>query len=313
MGTLAERLSRSDRAILLNRRRGRAIEQDVCRRLGIKETSRRLAQMEVAFSTIEGGRRQVHVVEVREPAGADAHLAYGIKAPHGSEPWGAEVASDLGIGPAVLDVSQDGVLVEEFFPEGLNIRYRRPGPEEYEPYAKALSRLLLAMMRTGEGKLLCHGDERSDHVFILGRGEDIQVRLIDWGRADTWPLSRFPEWGKDQFYWFHEHLSFEEPRIWTAFTASLAEGCPEPPGRAALGKAYMGFVGYQALGPADGAPEGSAARFLEFSVGCGRLELDLGWFNEFVEACRDLAGEELVQAYRSREAAAGGTPEAQVP
>jgi len=313
MGTLAERLCRSKRATLVNRRRALAIERDVCRRLGIKETSQRLARLQVAFSTIEGGRRQVNVVEVREPAGGDPPLAYGIKTPHGSEPWGAEVASEVGIGPAVLDVSQDGVIVEEFFPDRLNIRYRRPGPKEYGPCARALSRLFLAMIRTAEGELLCHGDERPEHLFILGRGKAIQVKLIDWGRADTWPLERFPEWGKDQFYWFYEHLSFRQPGIWKGFAASLTEGCPDPPGRAALSDAYMGFVAYQTLEVADAGQERLAARFLQFSIECGRLDLDLGWFNAFVEECRDLGGGELVQAYRRWEASAGGAAETEAP
>jgi len=313
MGTLAERLVRSKRAILVNRRRARAIERDVCRRLGLKETSQRLAALDVAFSTIEGGRRRVDVVEIREAGDEDPPLAYGIKAPHGSEPWGAEAASDLGIGPAVLDVSDDGVIVEEFFPDRLNIRHRHPLPEEHEPYAKALSRLFLAMMRPAEGDLLCHGDERPEHVSILGGGKEIAVKLIDWGRADRCPLERFPEWGRDQFYWFRAHLSFGRPGIWTAFTASLAAGWPDPPGRAALADAYMGFVAYETLDVDDPARDGWAARFLEFSVACGRLSLDLGWFNTFVQASRDLDGDELVQAYRRREARAREAAETETP
>ncbi len=222
---------------------------------------------------------------------------YGAKTRHGSEPWSAEKASDLGLGPAVLDVSPDGVILEEFFPEHLNIRHRRPASSEFCHYGRHLSGFFVAFIRVAEEELLCHKDPRPEHVFIIGEGEGIQVRLIDWGRARVWPFDRFPEWGTLQLFWFYEYLSFSEPAIWRTFADSLAGDFPEELGRGALAEAYGGFVRDQTRALGRSLRRGPGVRFLEFIVGCGRLELNAGWLNEFVEKHKGLSGEELARAY----------------
>jgi len=297
VGLLAEAIRRSKRAVSVDERRAAVIEQDVCRRLGIKEDDTRLGQLQVGIRSVAGGRRLVEVVEIREPGAKGPLAIYGAKTRHGSEPWSAERASDLGLGPAVLDVSPDGVILEEFFPEHLNIRHRRPASSEFRHYGRHLSGFFVAFIRVAEEELLCHKDPRPEHIFIIGEGEEIEVRLIDWGRARVWPFDRFSEWGRLQLFWFYEYLSFSEPEIWRTFADSLARGFPEELGRGALAGAYGGFVRDQTSDLGHALRRGPGTRFLEFVVGCGRLELNAGWLNEFVEKHKGLSGEELARAY----------------
>lgn len=297
MGLLAQAIGGSERAVSLDSRRAAVIEEDVCRRLGIEQDDEHLGRLQVDISTLAGGRRSIEVVEIREPGAKRPLAMYGTKEPHGSEPWSAETASALGLGPAVLDVSEDGVILEEYFPEHLNIRHRRPTPGEFRPYARHLSRFFVALIRVAEGELICHKDPRPEHIFIIGDGEEIQVRLIDWGRASVWPFDRFPEWGRVQFFWFYEYLSFCEPAIWRTFADFLAEDFPKKPGHRALADAYGEFVRDQARSVGRALRRTLGTRFLEFIVRCGRLELNAGWLNEFVENHKGLRGEELARAY----------------
>jgi hypothetical protein len=297
MGSLAQAIRSSRRAVSLDSQRAAVIEQDVCRRLGIEQDDERLGRLQVSVSTIAGGRRPVEVVEIREPGAATPLAMYGAKRPHGSEPWSAEMASDLGLGPAVLSTSEDGIIVEEFFPQQQNIRHRRLTSDQFRHYGRHLSSLFIAFIRVADEGLICHNDPRPEHIFIIGEGEELQVKLIDWGRAGVWPFDRFPEWGRLQFAWFYEYLSFSEPTIWRTFAESLVQDFPNRPGRDALAQAYGEFVGKQtsALGrPLRGS---LGTRFLELIVRCGRLDLNAGWLNEFVEKHGGLSGEELAQAY----------------
>ena len=297
MGLLAQAIYGSRRAVSADERRASIIERNVCRRLGTSEDSERLGQLEVSISTIAGGRRSIEVVAVREP-GAERPLAmYGVKAPHGSEPSSAEKAAALGIGPAVFDVSEDGVVLEEFFPERLNVRHRELRPDEHGHYGRQLSRFFVAFIRVAEGELLCHKDPRPEHIFIVGQGEEIQVRLIDWGRATTWPLERFHEWAARQFSWLYEYASFYEPAIWKAFADGLVEDIPETPGHQALSEAYAEFVQAQAARSDRTLRRSLGTRFLEFIVACGKLDLNGARLNEFVEKHKSRSGEELARAY----------------
>lgn len=297
MGLLAQAISASKRAASVDSRRAAAIEEDVCRRLGIEHDDERLGRLQVAISRVAGGRRSVEVVEIREPEAKRPLAMYGTKKAHGSEPWSAEKASALGLGPAVLDVSEDGLVLEEFFPEHANIRHRRPTSEEFGHYSRHLSSFFVAFIRVAEGELICHKDPRPEHIFIVGEGEGIQVKLIDWGRASVWPFDRFPEWARLQFFWFYQYLSFHEPAIWRAFADSLVEGFPEKPGRDALAAAYGEFVSDQTGPLGRSVRRRVGTRFLEFIVRCGRLALNAAWLNEFVEKHEGLSGEELARAY----------------
>jgi hypothetical protein len=297
MALLAERICRLERAALVNMRRASAVEADVCRRLGIDADGAALERLEVSASRIAGGRRTVEVVEIRRPEADGPVAMYGIKTPHGSEPWSAQRASALGLGPQVLDVSDDGVVLEEFLPARLNVRQRRVDPAEHEPFARCLAGLTRRLIALAEGEMLLHRDERPQHIFLLGQGGGIEVRLIDWGRADAWPPGRFPQWARHQFHWLYDRLSFHEPSIWRTFVSCLAAELPEPLGRPALAQGYLGFVADRTWSLGDALRRRFAVEFLEFSARCGRLELELGWFNDFIAAQADRRGEELAEAY----------------
>ena len=297
MGVLAEKICGAARAVFADRRRACIIEEHACRRLGIKQNNGRLERLQVAVSTISGGRRTIEVVEILEPGRKDPLLMYGIKKPHGSEPWSAEKASELGIGPEVLDVSESDTILEEFYPRKLNIRNRKPAPDEHRYYAEDLSRFFLAFVRIREGEIICHKDERPEHMFLLGEGKDIRLSLIDWGLTSVRPLHKFREWGSHQLCWIYENLSFDQPSIWKIFVNSLVRRLPEELEHQTLAEAYADFVGDQTWYLAHGLQKKVAVRFLEFSVRCGRLDLDLDWFNEFVDKHRNCGGEDLARAY----------------
>jgi hypothetical protein len=302
MGLLAEIICESKRGLLANRRRALIIEMDVCRRLGIHQDNERLERLSVAVSTIEGGRRWVEVVEVYEAGGKDPLLAYGIKPSHGSEPWSAEKASVLGLGPQVLDVTEDGVVLEEYYPHDANIRHRKPSPNECGYYAESLSSFFCTFIHSGEDELICHKDQRPEHIFILGHGKNIRVKLIDWGRASVCPLDEFREWSKQQFSWFYEYLSFHQPRIWTTFMSFLVSDFPRKLGLPALAEGYREFVRDQTRCLSDNLRRIFGVKFLEFIVQCGRLDLEVGWLNDCVEKHKCFRGEDLVRAYREAEA-----------
>ena len=196
-------------------------------------------------------------------------------------------------------------ILEEYFPGHLNIRHRRPTPDEFGPYAGHLSRFFVAFVRVADGELICHKDPRPEHIFIVGDGEEIEVKLIDWGRASVWSFERFPEWGRVQFFWFYQYLSFYEPAIWRRFADALAGEFPKEPGRGALADAYGEFVREQAGSAGRAIRRTLGTRFLEFIVQCGRLELNAGWVNEFVESHAGLRGEALARAYAEFENAHG--------
>lgn len=297
MGLLAQAIGGSERAVSLDSRRAGVVEKDVCRRLGIGQDDEHLGRLQVDISTLAGGRRSIEVVEIREPGAKRPLAMYGTKEPHGSEPWSARKASELGLGPVVLDVSEDGVILEEYFPEHLNIRHRRPTSSEFHHYGRHLSRFFVGFIRVAERELICHKDPRPEHIFIIGEGEEIRVKLVDWGRASVWPFDRFPEWGRVQFFWFYEYLSFQEPAIWRTFAELLIKDFPKKPGHRALAEAYGEFVKDQTMSLGRALRRTLGTRFLEFIVQSGRLELNAGWLNEFIEKHKGLRGEELARAY----------------
>ena len=276
--------------------RARAIEADALARLGVAEGDAPLGRLDLAGRTVAGGRRSVEVVEIRGTGGQP--LMYGLKKAHGAEPASAVLASDLGVGPAVLDVS-DGVITEEYLPEATNLRHRRLGPDDGEPLGRAMARIVAALVRPDAGDLVYHKDEQPEHLFVLGRGTDLRVRLIDWGRADRWPIARFDEWFAAQGYWLYTYLARDDPAVWRTFAVALDAAVPDPPGRQRLGKAYLAFVAAQTAGLADPMRRRFAVGFLEFSVRCGPLAPDLGWFNRFVAEHAEARGEVLAQAFEN--------------
>jgi len=296
VGILAERLIRLDTGTLMAPHRARAIETDACRRLGLATGDPDLAGLAVTGRTVAGGRRSVEVVEIARPGAGGLPLMYGIKRAHGAEPDSAVLASGLGVGPTVLDVS-DGCITEEYFPEATNLRQRRLGPEDYEPLGHACARLLAALVRPEAGDLLVHKDEQPEHLFVLGGGADLRVRLIDWGRADRWPIGRFEEWLAGQLTWLYTYLSQGEPAVWRALVQRLAEAMPDPPGRQRLGQGYLTFVEAQSAALRDAMRRRFALGFLEFSARCGPMPMDLGWFNRFVADHAAGRGEALARAF----------------
>jgi hypothetical protein len=296
VGILAERLARLEAGVLMAPHRADAIEADACRRLGLDPADGRLAGLALRGRTVAGGRRSVEVVEIDRPDTSGRPLMYGMKTCHGAEPDSARWAAECGAGPAVLDVS-DGCITEEYFPEATNLRQRRVGPDDYEPLGTACGRLLVALVRRQAGDLLVHKDEQPEHLFVLGQGADLAVRLIDWGRADRWPLERFEEWLAAQYYWLYTYLSLGEPAVWRALAAHVAETMPDPPGRKRLADGYLAFVEAQTAGLDDPMRSGFATGFLAFSVRCGPLPMDLGWFNAFVQEAGDARGKALARAF----------------
>ena len=309
MGTLGDRIGRLDTGVLVTPRRARAIEADALARLarsGLAEDDPRLARLGLAGRTVAGGRRSVEVVEIRAAdtgviapdTDAGPALMYGLKTCHGAEPDSAVLASRLGVGPTVLDVS-DGVITEEYFPEATNLRHRRPGPDLAEPLGRAMARVVTALVRPDAGDLLLHKDEQPEHLFVLGDGRDLRLRLIDWGRADRWPMDRLDEWFAAQGYWLHTYLAGDDPAVWRTFAAALDAGVPDPPGRERLGRAYLALVRQQTAALGDPMRRRFALAFLEFSVRCGPLPLDLGWFNRFVADHAHERGDLLAQAFEN--------------
>jgi len=296
VGILAERLGRLETGVLMAPHRAAVIEADACRRLGLDPADGRLADVAIRGRTVAGGRRSVEVVEIDRTDGADLPLMYGMKTRHGAEPESAVLASDLAAGPAVLDVS-DGCITEEYFPEATNLRKRRFGPDDYEPLGAACGRLLVALVLPEAGETLVHKDEQPEHLFVLGEGTDLAVRLIDWGRADRWPLERFEEWLAAQWYWLYTYLSLGEPAVWRSLTQYLAEAMPDPPGPRRLAGGYLEFVEAQTQGLDEPMRGRFGVALLEFSVRCGPLPMDLGWFNRFVAEAGEARGKELAQAF----------------
>jgi hypothetical protein len=297
LGALADRISRERRAVHLDGRRALIIEEDVCRGLGIAPDDPWLSRLRADYGSIAGGRRTVEVIEIRR-AGEPAPFAiYGIKPPHGSEPESAERASKLGVGPRVLDVSGSGIITEEYYHHDLNVRERKLADEEHAPFGERLSDFCLRFLCADEGEIFLHRDEREDHIFILGEGDDIEIRLIDWGHASTWPIGRMGEWIEEQLRWFYLELSFYQPEIWRAFIESLVERFPREDGTDALADAYRAFARSQASTRMNGWGGTPAVRFLEFSVSCGPLPLDVPRLNAFVEEARGLSGEELLHLW----------------
>lgn len=297
MGALADRISRETRAVHLDGRRALIIEEDVCRRLGVAPDDRWLAKFRADYGAIAGGRRTVEVVQIRRAGESSPFAMYGIKPPHGAEPESAERASRLGVGPRVLDVSGRGIIVEEYYHHNLNVRQRKLEPEEYEHFGRHLSAFCLKFLCADEGEIFLHRDEREDHIYILGRGEGIEIRLIDWGHASTWPIGRLGEWLEEQLRWLYLELSFYQPAIWRAFVGSLVERFPREDGSDVLADAYRAFARREATTRMNGWGGTPAVRFLEFCVGCGPLPLDVPRLNAFVESARDLQGEELLRLW----------------
>lgn len=297
MGALADRISRERRAVHLDGRRALIIEQDVSRRLGVAPDDPWLSKLRADYGAIAGGRRTVEVIEIRRAGERAPFAIYGIKPPHGSEPESAERASELGVGPRVLDVAGSGIIVEEYYHHDLNVRERKLAPEEHEPFGRHLSQFCLRFLCSGENEIFLHRDEREDHIFILGQGEEIEIRLIDWGHASTWSIGRLVEWLEEQLRWFYLELSFYQPAIWRPFVDSLAERFPRENGTDVLASAYLAFARREAKARMNGWGGTPAVRFLEFCVDCGRLPLDVPRVNEFVENARGLRGEDLVRLW----------------
>lgn len=297
LGALADRISRETRAVHVDGRRALIIEEDVSRRLGVAPDDPWLSRLRADYGAIAGGRRTVEIVEIRR-AGEPAPFAiYGIKPSHGSEPESAERASDLGVGPRVLDVSGSAIITEEYYHRDLNVRNRKIVVEEQTRFGEYLSEFCLRFLCADEGEIFLHRDEREDHIFILGEGDDIEIRLIDWGHASTWPIGRMGEWIEDQLRWLYLELSFYRPAIWKPFIRALVERFPRENGSDSLADAYRAFARREASIRMNGWGGAPAIRFLEFSVGCGPLPMDLPCLNAFAEKARGLRGEDLMRLW----------------
>ena len=308
MGILAERSVGADR-YLLNQRRAKHIEGDVCRRLGVGANDRKLARLAIDFSSVGGrARLSIEMVEIAFP-GKDPLVRYGIKAAHHiSEAWISQLASQQGIGPLVLDVEKiDGgckgkeVILEEYLPHECNLGNRTPGAGEYRYFARHMSSFFLSFMCLEEGRLIKHGDERPEHIFILGKGKNIQVKMIDWGRGSTYPLGEIEQWGEQQFDWFYNYLSRSEPKIWRSFSAFLLRDLVKMKvNPKSVSQAYMNFVGSRTRPFTEHFMSMQimfAKKFLDFCAECGKLDLNSVEFNRFLKTNRSLRGDDLAQAY----------------
>jgi hypothetical protein len=280
----------------MNEKSAALIEDEVARRIACGECPA-MEHLSAGFATIEGGRRYVEIVEIKDNRSGDTLAMYGVKDAQGSEPESAIRASKLEIGPRVLLVTEDEVILEEYFDPDLNVRRRKPREDEFHHFGEHLADFFKRfVLHNGQG-LIRHRDERSEHIFIIGSSKDIEVRLVDWGRSGVWPPERFNEWGMEQFRWFYLELSVGSSEIWRTFIDSLASDFPTPHGKDALSKAYLRFVRHQLSPLSDRTRRSHATNFLEFLVRCGRLGLDLGFLNEFVEEHTELRGRELVEKY----------------
>ena len=139
MGQLARQILESKQSLHLNDVSADLIEDEVIRKATALAEGPDPENLRAGFATIEGGRRFVEIVEITDTATGYTFAMYGVKNAQGSEPKSAVRASELGIGPRVLLVSDDHVILEEYFHPDLNVRRRKPHQEEYEHFGKHLA------------------------------------------------------------------------------------------------------------------------------------------------------------------------------
>lgn len=297
MGIIFEKLNNRGLSFL-SRRRISAIEKDYCGKARVGHEEALLQKLVIETSTISGGRRSVDIVGISCPGLPE--LTYGIKETHRfSEADVSRAASRLGVGPQVIDVDEisrgRSVILEEFFPIETNTRNRPVLPSEAEDFGQHLSAFFLAFI--DEGFLLAHGDERPEHIYIVGEGKEAHVRLIDWGRGSFWPKDRFPKWAQNQFRWLYHQLAYDNPAIWGSFLNNVKERSEvkkiDPQ---ALTQAYMAFVNDELAALTQSALSMSrplAVRFLEFSLACGETALVSDPFRTFLRSNAGTRGEGL--------------------
>lgn len=100
----------------------------------------------------------------------------------------SETASKLKLGPRVIyKNNEELVIIEEWFPEGTQIEKRAGALTEQEKVLVAqrfAEKLWMMISAEQEGGTVAHfGDRLVTHIYIIGEGEDIDVRFIDWGKG----------------------------------------------------------------------------------------------------------------------------------
>ena len=179
-------------------------------------------------------------------------------------------------------------------------------PQEKQIWPAYLSEFFQRFILPEEGRLIHHNDERPEHIFIIGEGADVEVRLIDWGRGGLWQIKRFEDWAEKQIYWFYNLLLFGEgPLVWRDFVNDLVKQLESDPDMQQhslaerLGIAYVQFFKYRTIALRhinmfDLFP----IRFLEFHHGVSPLNLDIGPFQGFLDQTQGLQGKDLAHQFR---------------
>jgi len=234
---------------------------------------------------------------------------YVIKtAHHISEPSTVKLASKHEVGPMVFDVEGKGrkaIILEEGLPDECNIDSRALRKNEIEPYGKYLANFFLAFVSPKDNSLLWHGDLRPEHIFMIGKGSNIGIRLIDWGRGGPWPLKRIGDWTEEQLDSFYHQLSFQNPVIWKLFINSLNKRVRSESSFKKLGldrhltEAYLKLIRSEISPLIDHYHRMNkflAVKFLELMVKARPLNLDLGVWNDFFAANTKLKGDALAEA-----------------
>lgn len=294
-------------------RRARIIENNLKPLLPGKSVQSTLNTLNIDKHLIEGGRRSGWVVAV-EDKGATIKQ-YFIKDTHHPtlgkyEAAISQLASRLEIGPEVLDVESKGkqiTILEEFFPHSLNIRGRTLKQNEIKPLGFAMTKLFVGLANLSGNTLIKHNDERPEHLFILGEGNNLTIRLIDWGRSQQVPfeLKLFEDWARHQLGWLYSLLSSKYPLAWQVFINSIAsqlyEQIPETRTKAlmhSISNAYAGFILDRTQPLIDRSMyKFLGEKFLTFSTEVGSLPLSIPGWNKFINSNKNLEGDELASAY----------------
>ena len=308
MGILAQRLCQ---ILYINSRRAKIIEQDVSHRLATRRrkavNENPLHRLKIEVFTISSRARD-YIESILISDQENSPIArYIVKtAQHISEPKAVQLASKQGVGPRVFDVEGKGrkaIILEEGLPDERCIVTRPIKKNEINHYGNYLSTFFLAFISLEKNSLLYHNDFRPEHVYILGRGKNIGIKLIDWGRGrNLWPLNEIENWCSELLDSFHLSFSLKNPTIWKLFINSLVGQIKNNSSLMKLNliqhlsNAHMELIKSQIL-PITSIHQQShkpfAIRFLEFIIKSRPLNLNLGVWDKFFEANARLKGEAL--------------------
>lgn len=184
----------------------KAISGDIMKQRGLQN---KINDLHFELSGDDTEKRHVATIDIYISGNDRPAKSYVVKTParpllYGSELRDAKMAGspEMRLGPAViyselspnesatgkqyLDGKYESFIVEEKFNEedGLDSRGHNLSPLEQRLLGKRLAEKVLTMI----DKDFIYDHHFKDHVFIIGSGDDIDIRFIDWERVRS--LSR---------------------------------------------------------------------------------------------------------------------------